>query len=32
MRQVPGKTLRPCDIISREVARIGAVKNKVKAE
>jgi len=28
---VPGKTLRPYDIIPREVDRIGAVQNKVKA-
>jgi hypothetical protein len=31
MHLVPGKTLRPYDIISREVATIGAVQNKVKA-
>jgi len=31
MPLVPGKVLRPYDIIPREVDRIGAVQNKVKA-
>jgi hypothetical protein len=31
MPLVPGKTLRPYDIIPREVHGIGAVQNKVKA-
>ncbi len=31
MPLVPGKTLRLCHIIPREVAVIGAVQNKVKA-
>jgi hypothetical protein len=31
MPLAPGKTLRPYDIIPREVDRIGAVENRVKA-
>jgi len=31
MPLVPGKTLRPYDIIPREADRIGAAQNKVKA-
>jgi len=31
MPLVPGRTLPPYDIIPREIDRIGAVQNKVKA-
>jgi len=31
MPLVPGKIVRPYDIMSREVDRIGAVQNKAKA-
>ena len=31
MPVVPGKTLRPYDVVPRELDRIGTVQNKVKA-